>query len=259
VDWSGVVCVGCDQLSVRKAHHYVGVFCDLIGKRVLFATPGKDAATWGAFVTALSEHNGPPRTITEVSIEMGPAYIARVRENLGAQAARYAGLLKSNLTSVKAPQMRRILQAIYAIPDVALARRKRRAWRRWVRWTAAKHTPALFAARAKTARLIERHIEASWRTGYAKRPTPSSKPSTASSPPSSARPAASAPSRTSSPGSTSPPVASTCPLPSENSEEPSKNPTGSSRTGMSPELRGLQPVGLGTRRRRASGWIGLVR
>jgi transposase len=28
-----------------------------------------------------------------------------------------------------------------------------------VRWTAAKHTPALFAARAKTARLIEHHLE----------------------------------------------------------------------------------------------------
>jgi hypothetical protein len=58
VDWSGVVCVACDELSVRKAHHYVGVFCDLIGKCVLFATPGKDAATWGAFVTTLGEHNG---------------------------------------------------------------------------------------------------------------------------------------------------------------------------------------------------------
>jgi transposase len=154
-----VVCVACDELSVRKAHHYVGVFCDLIGKRVLFATPGKDAATWGAFVTTLGEHNGPPRTITEVSIDMSPAYIAGVRENLGAQAARYAGLLKSNLANVKAPQMRRILPAIYPIPDAVLARRKRRAWCLWVRWTAGKHAAALFAAMAKTARMIERHLE----------------------------------------------------------------------------------------------------
>ena len=214
VDWSGVVCVGCDELSVRKGHHYVSVFCDLIGKRVLFATPGKDAAAWGAFVTALGEHHGHPRAITEVSIDMSPAYIAGVRENLGAQAvvvfdkfhvimhancgvgetrrvecaqakgaareelkqtrwillknpenhpakqaARYVGLLKSHLASVKAHQMRLILQAIYAIPDAALARRKLRAWCRWVRGTAAKHTPALFAAMAKTARLIERQLE----------------------------------------------------------------------------------------------------
>lgn len=214
VDWSGVVCVGCDELSVRKGHHYVSVFCDLIGKRVLFATPGKDAATWAAFGTALGEHNGHPRAITEVSIDMSPAYIAGVRENLGAQAvvvfdkfhvimhancgvdetrrvecaqaegaaleqlkqtrwillknpenhtakqaARYVGLLKSNLASVKAHQMRLILQTIYAIPDAVVARRKLRAWCRWVRWTAAKHPPALFAAMAKTARMIERHLE----------------------------------------------------------------------------------------------------
>jgi transposase len=90
---------------------------------------------------------------------MSPAAIAGVRENLGAQAASYVGPLKSNLASVKAHQKRRILPAIYPIPDAVLARRKRRAWCRWVRWTAAKHTPALFAARAKNARLIERHVE----------------------------------------------------------------------------------------------------
>ena len=214
VDWSGVVCVGCDEMSVRKGHRYVSVFCDLIGKRVLFATPGKDKSTWEAFVKALGEHNGRPRDITEVSIDMSPAYIAGVLKNLGdhavivfdkfhviahaneavdetrraertrtdkqgrdllkearwillknpanhtpTQAARYAGLLKSNLASVKAHQMRLILQEIYAIPEAALARRKLRAWCRWVRWVAGKHLQPLFAAMAKTAGMIERHIE----------------------------------------------------------------------------------------------------
>lgn len=86
VDWSGVVCVGCDELSVRKGHHYVSVFCDLIGKRVLFAVPGKDKAVWESFVGELGRHNGHPRAITEVSIDMSPAYIAGVKENLGDQA-----------------------------------------------------------------------------------------------------------------------------------------------------------------------------
>jgi hypothetical protein len=44
-DWSNVCCVGCDEMSVRKGHRYVSVFCDLIAKRVLFATPGKDKRT----------------------------------------------------------------------------------------------------------------------------------------------------------------------------------------------------------------------
>ena len=214
VDWSGVVCVGCDEMSARKGHRYVSVFCDLIGKRVLFATPGKDKATWAAFVEALGAHNGHPRAITEVSIDMSPAYIAGIMENIGQQAvvvfdkfhvimhanqavdetrraehrhldkagrdlikhsrwillknpqnhtakqaARYSGLLKSNLASVKAHQMRLILQEIYSIPNAALARRKLRAWCRWVRWVAGKHFQPIFAAMVKTAQMIERHIE----------------------------------------------------------------------------------------------------
>jgi transposase len=86
-DWSNVCCVGCDEMSVRKGHRYVSVFCDLIGKRVLCAVPGKDKSTWEEFARALEEHHGHPRAITEVSIDMSPAYIAGVKENIGSQAA----------------------------------------------------------------------------------------------------------------------------------------------------------------------------
>jgi len=86
-DWSNVYCVGCDEMSVRKGHRYVSVFCDLAEKRVLFATPGKDKSTWEQFARALEDHHGHPRAITEVSIDMSPAYIAGVKENLGRQAA----------------------------------------------------------------------------------------------------------------------------------------------------------------------------
>lgn len=86
-DWSNVCCVGCDEMSVRKGHRYLSVFCDLIGKRVLFAVSGKDKRTWEAFARALEEHNGHPRAITEASIDMSPAYLAGVKENIGSQAA----------------------------------------------------------------------------------------------------------------------------------------------------------------------------
>lgn len=82
-DWSEVCCVGCDEMSVRKGHRYVSVFCDLIGKRVLLAVPGKDKSVWEEFTRALEEHNGHPRAISEVSIDMSPAYIAGVKENCG--------------------------------------------------------------------------------------------------------------------------------------------------------------------------------
>ena len=86
-DWSQVTCVGCDEMSVRKGHHYLSVFCDLVGKRVLFAVPGKDKKVWQAFAQALAEHHGRPSAIKEVSIDMSPAYIAGVKENIGDQAA----------------------------------------------------------------------------------------------------------------------------------------------------------------------------
>ena len=41
-DFSNVCCVGVDEMSVRKGHEYVSVFADLVRKRVLFATEGKD-------------------------------------------------------------------------------------------------------------------------------------------------------------------------------------------------------------------------
>lgn len=87
VDWSEVSIVGCDELSARKGHRYVSVFCDLAGRRVLFAVEGKDKTVWEKFVTALGEHNGHSRAITEISMDMSPAYIAGADENIGAQAA----------------------------------------------------------------------------------------------------------------------------------------------------------------------------
>jgi transposase len=64
VDWSGVVCVGCDELSARKGHRYVSVFCDLIGKRVLFAAPGKDKA--------LGRPSSPPWARTTGTLARSP-------------------------------------------------------------------------------------------------------------------------------------------------------------------------------------------
>lgn len=104
VDWSGVVCVGCDELNVRKGHNYVSVFCDLIGKRVLFATEGKDKRVWESFVSELDRHNGHPRAITEVSIDMSPRRIA------GGRAAARRVLY---MAAISASQHNAVLKAFY--------------------------------------------------------------------------------------------------------------------------------------------------
>ncbi len=79
-DFSQVCCVGVDEMSVRKGHEYVSVFADLVRKRVLFATEGKDHSVWAAFVTALEAHNGHRHALTQVSMDMSPAYQKGVRE-----------------------------------------------------------------------------------------------------------------------------------------------------------------------------------
>lgn len=82
-DWSEVVWVGADEMNRRKGHNYLTVFADLVGKRVLFGTEGKDAAVWREFAQELGVHNGHPKAITQVAIDMSPAYVKGVRENLG--------------------------------------------------------------------------------------------------------------------------------------------------------------------------------
>ena|SRR5437899_8091268 len=45
-DFSSVCCVGVDEKSVRKGYECNSVFADLVRKRVLFATEGKDRQVW---------------------------------------------------------------------------------------------------------------------------------------------------------------------------------------------------------------------
>lgn len=80
-DFSNVCCVGVDEMGVRKGQQYLSVFADLLAKRVLFATEGKDKATWIAFVEALEKHNGHRHCITQVSMDMSLAYENGVKEN----------------------------------------------------------------------------------------------------------------------------------------------------------------------------------
>jgi transposase len=80
-DFSQVCCVGVDEMSVRKGHEYVSVFADLVARRVLFATEGKDQETWMRFVEALEKHNGQRHAITQASMDMSQAYQAGVAQN----------------------------------------------------------------------------------------------------------------------------------------------------------------------------------
>jgi transposase len=83
LSWESVIWVGADEMNRKKGHNYLTVFVDLQAKRVLLAVEGKDASVWERFAAELGNHNGHPRAVTMVAIDMSPAYQKGVRENFG--------------------------------------------------------------------------------------------------------------------------------------------------------------------------------
>jgi transposase len=83
LSWENVTWVGADEMNRKKGHNYLTVFVDLQAKRVLLAVAGKDASVWERFAEELGKHNGHPRAITRVAIDMSPAYQKGVRDNFG--------------------------------------------------------------------------------------------------------------------------------------------------------------------------------
>ena len=83
LDFSGVTGVGMDETSARRGQDYVSIFMDLHERRVMFATPGKDADTVKAFAADLGVHGGRPQTQVErVCADMSPAVIKGINEYL---------------------------------------------------------------------------------------------------------------------------------------------------------------------------------
>jgi len=81
--WENVVWVGADEMNRKKGHNYLTVFADLEARRVLRAVEGKDAGVWERFADQLLKHNGHPKAITQVAIDMSPAYARGVKDNWG--------------------------------------------------------------------------------------------------------------------------------------------------------------------------------
>jgi transposase len=79
---SGVTQVAIDETAARRGHNYITLFVDIERARVLFATEGKDAATVAAFAGDLTAHGGEPAAISEVCIDMSPAFIKGVGDSL---------------------------------------------------------------------------------------------------------------------------------------------------------------------------------
>jgi transposase len=82
LDLSELVHLGVDEMNCRKGHNYLTVFADLKARRVVFATEGKDHTTFRRFVEELLRHNGHPKAITRVAIDLSAAYQKGVEQEL---------------------------------------------------------------------------------------------------------------------------------------------------------------------------------
>jgi transposase len=91
LDFSGVTKVGCDETSARRGQDYVSLFMDLEARRVMFATPGRDADTVKAFAEDLAAHRGAPTTqVEQVCCDMSPAFISGIGLYLAEQPTEEA-------------------------------------------------------------------------------------------------------------------------------------------------------------------------
>lgn len=81
-DYSTVSQIGVDETASRRGQLYVSLFVDLGQRKVLFATPGKDASTVAAFAEDLKVHGGDPTAVTEVSADMSKAFFKGVTASL---------------------------------------------------------------------------------------------------------------------------------------------------------------------------------
>lgn len=83
-DFSDVKALAIDETSRARGHDYVTLAADAdpTKRRVLFVTEGKDATTIERLALDLIEHGCPPEQIESVSMDMSPALIKGVTQEL---------------------------------------------------------------------------------------------------------------------------------------------------------------------------------
>ena len=113
-DASGVTRVAIDETAARRGHDYISLFVDIDEARVLFATGGRDADTVAAFAEDLTAHGGEPEAVEEVCIDMSPAFIKGVADNLPKAAVTFDKFHTVKIINEVVDQVRRAEQKTQA-------------------------------------------------------------------------------------------------------------------------------------------------
>ena len=81
-DFSDVKALAIDETSRSRGHNYITLAADALARRVLFVTEGRDAKTIKELAEYLKSHGCPAEQIESVSIDMSPAFIKGVSQEL---------------------------------------------------------------------------------------------------------------------------------------------------------------------------------
>lgn len=80
-DLAYVTKINTDETSAKRGHNYITIFMDPEQKNVICVTKGKDSSTWGECKKQLEAHGGKVENITEVCMDMSPAFIKGATES----------------------------------------------------------------------------------------------------------------------------------------------------------------------------------
>jgi transposase len=67
--------IGVDETAAKRGHDYITLFMDLVKRRLMYATEGRDHTTVKRFKADLEAHGGDPAKIEEACIDMSNAFI----------------------------------------------------------------------------------------------------------------------------------------------------------------------------------------
>jgi transposase len=82
VDLSSVDAVAFDETSYKRGHNYLTLAADTDARKVIFVTEGRDAEAIVGFADDPRAHKADPKNIKSISIDMSPAFIKGVTDNL---------------------------------------------------------------------------------------------------------------------------------------------------------------------------------
>ena len=82
MDLTGVTRVCIDETAAKRGQDYITLVVDIDGRRVVFVADGRSADTVRQFADHLEDRGGDASRIKQACIDMSPAFISGVTENL---------------------------------------------------------------------------------------------------------------------------------------------------------------------------------